>query len=220
MSPVLKDDPSLAEFAEFIQAVPAAEVVQNTSPVVPVMVSKRQVSVPDLAAQPDEKGKRPSKKIMESQIPSMVPHFVEAVLRGQVTGPYRNGEFARVFVNYDQNKGVEKFMEEMRSYGIPITEDEIELDNARFKVYDNGMKSPMHYYTGAVQVNNPSDALIEELKGVAPASQIIQRGDGVIVYSNTLFRLLMKLRKPTSVAAGKTNIVVKIAGFASRPLSA
>jgi hypothetical protein len=194
MAPVVKDDASLSEFAQFIESVPLAEVAKDTSPVIPAVLATREVKIPDLEAPTDEKGNRPNKAVKESEIPGMVPNLLQAILRGQITGPYRNGEFVRVFVNYDEDKGLSKFKQEMQSYGINIAESDMELDNARFKVYPNGMKSPMHYYTGAMFISDPSPELVKELQKVAPASNIISRGNGVVVHSNTLFRLYMKLR--------------------------
>ena len=218
MEPVIKDDPSLIEFAQFIEAVPAAEVTQNCIPVFPAAVANRKVTVPDMSAPADEKGKRPSKRIEEADIPGMVPHLVQAILRGQVKGPYRDGKFVEVFVNYDKDQGLSRFKQEMAAYGVDYPEEEIHPNNARYTERylesDVPMKSPMHYYSGAIEILNPSDELIEELQKVAPASRIQRRGSSVVVQSNTLFRLYVKLsQQQRPMVAARTRVVVKIAGF-------
>jgi len=200
MEPVVSDDPSLSEFGQFIESVPAKEVVENTTPVLSAAMSSRKVSVPDLSMPPDENGKRPTKMVEEGSIPRLVPNLVEAILRGQVSGPYRDGKFVEVYVNYDKDKGLERFNQEMASYGVSYPEDEIVINNARYTERYMGqampMKSPMYYYSGAIHVSSPTPELIEEIQKVAPASKIKHQGNGIIIQSNTLFRLYVKLAKP------------------------
>lgn len=181
----VKLEPLDAEFAEFaghLAAVPAAEVIQDASPVMNPQILREPVTLPN------------GERIDAEQLMHMTPGLNRLARAGQVSLK------AQVYVNYESGKGTgeELFMNDMMRRGIPQENvemmTEFKRNPAAAKFDASGAKiSPRGPWTGTVYIAAPiPEEVKREVTAVAPKSQVFENRDGsMMVISNPLYKQMV-----------------------------
>ncbi len=172
------------EFASALVSVPAAEVVQGTKPAMRPEVLAEQVKLPS------------GQMITAEDLMYMTKELNKLARNGKVRLE------AQVYANY-QGKGMtgeQYFVNEMAKRGIDPEQAQqmtgYRLNNVAAKVDANGHRTNIFgAWQGNVIIEPPvAPEVIEEIRQIAPESQIQKRRDGMIlVQSNALYKQMVSM---------------------------
>lgn len=178
-------------FEEFLKAIPVADVVAGAAPSMAGTVESTPVKLQN------------GKVVTERDLPALTPHFGLALENGQVTAT------VRVFGNYESNEvtGEKRYLNDMAERGYTPGEGGYALDTTP-KSYDPpNLFGP---YSANIRIAPPiSNELIEEIRTLAPASQV--RGsakNGLVIDSKPLFMLMIDSGHHDKVGRKATEDVV------------
>lgn len=176
-------DPEHQDLAEYLAAVPAAEVAQFAAPVMNQAIAREPVTLPN------------GQRIDAEQLMQMTPGLNQLARAGQVTLR------AQVYVNYESGKGTgeELFTRDMMNRNIG--QDQVEAltkftrNNTPVKINPvDGSRSPRGPWTGTVYIAAPiPDEVKREIAAVAPESQYRQneRDGTMVIVSVPLYKQMV-----------------------------